>query len=201
MKTLTLITLVLVLARAQSPEKRAPLILKLTAENSIAQPGGQIRLRLEVSNPGRRAIEIDNGALTSFGVIRGADGKEIPQWPFMDVLLAPSGKEAVWRLPAGAHQVIEVKLEFREGAWSGFGIPDQTYRGYAIEAQYEAGAAIHALGKLPSTVTIVWRWIADSETIKSRAHQFGAVAGWSGEVSSNAVEIRLAAPTDAPRSK
>jgi hypothetical protein len=194
MKTMTLITLVLVLARAQPPEKRPTVIMKLTCENQVVQPGGQIKLRLDVSNPGRRAIEIDNGSLTSFAVVRGADGGEIPQWPFMDELLVAPGKEAVWRLPAGGHQMIDGPLEFRAGTWSGFGIPDRQYQGYAIEVAYDAGKAIHAIGKLPTTVTIVWRWIADPETVKSRAHQLGLAPGWSGDVISNPVEIRLAAP-------
>jgi hypothetical protein len=189
-KAATLIALVLVLARAQPPEKRSPLILKLTAEDAVVQAGGKIKLRLEVRNGGKSALQIDSGALLSGGVVRDAQGTEMPQWPGYDELCAPPGKEAVWRLLPGGHRTMDWVSEFREETWSGFA-PNQNYRGYAMEVGHSSGHSIVAIDRVPTTVTIVWRWSANPEAVKARAHQLGLAPGWSGEVTSNPVEIRL----------
>jgi hypothetical protein len=180
-----------VLAAEPKVAKPSRLLLKLSADTPQVAAGETIRLRLEVRNPGRCAIPIDNGAL--FARLSDADGKEIAQWPFLDILLVAPGKEAVWSLPAGGRKTVELALAYRQGSWSGFGVPDQTYEGHAIEASYQAGSVIHAIRTLPTTVTIVWRWLADAETVAARARQLAIAPSWSGDVSSNPVAIRLVA--------
>jgi hypothetical protein len=187
-----------VLAADAKVAKPSRLLLKLAADTPQVAAGETIRLRLEVKNPGRRAIQIDSGTLISFARVSDADGTEIPQWPFLDILLVPTGNEAVWSLPAGGRKTVEISLAFRQGSWSGFGVPDQKYEGHAIEAKYEAGAVIHAIRTLPTTVTIVWRWLADAETVATRARQFAIAPSWSGDVLSNPVAIRLVAGSQRP---
>jgi hypothetical protein len=153
--------------------------------------GGEIRLSLEIANGTARAVTFDDGSLTAYQIVRNAKGAEIPQWPFFDIMYAAPGKEALWTLGPGKIETRSLVLAFRNHTWSGFGIPGSTYRGFAIEAGYEAGAAIHAVEALPATVSILTRWIADPETVRSRAAKLGVPPAWSGELSSNAVEIRL----------
>jgi hypothetical protein len=188
-----------VLAAEPKVAKPPRLLLKLSADAPQVAAGETIRLRLEVKNPGQRAIPIDSGALGSFALVRDADGKEIAQWPFLDILLVTPGKQAVWILPAGGRKALEISLAFRHGSWSGFGVPDQKYEGHAIEASYQAGSVIHAIHTLPATVTIVWRWLADAETVAARARQFAIAPSWSGDVLSNPVAIRLLAGSQRPQ--
>jgi hypothetical protein len=193
------LAILLVVFAGAKPVSTPSLILRLSADTPEVAVGGVLKLRLEVGNPGKRPLRFDNGALVSFMVMHDADGKEIPQWPFMDILCAPPGKEAVWNLPAGERKPIEVTLPFREASWSGFGIPDGgDFQGRALEAHYPAGAAIHAIGKLPTNVTIVWRWLASKDAVRARARKLGMPPTWSGDVTSNSVEIRLVGPISTP---
>jgi hypothetical protein len=107
------------------------------------------------------------------------------------VLAAPPGKEALWTLDPGKSKTTAIVMPFRNDTWSGFGIPGGTYRGYAVEAPYAEGAAIHAVEAPPTTVSVLAHWFADPDTARSRAQKLDVPPPWSGDLLSNAVEIRL----------
>ncbi|HJX51414.1 MAG TPA: hypothetical protein VJ801_01500, partial [Polyangia bacterium] len=151
----------------------ATLKLKLSVENPVVALGEGIRLRLEIVNETKRAIHFDDGCLIAYEIVRDERGVEIPQWPFMDILAAPPGKEVLWSLPGGKRETRNLVLGFRHASWSGFGIPDGQYQGHAIEVGQQAGSAIHAIGKVPAKVSVLVRWIADLQSVRSRARELG----------------------------
>lgn len=180
--------------------KKGPLSLSLLQTKS-SKPG-EIHLQLSVKNNSAKSLSIDDGSLIRYltfyrSPAEPADpkkvGEEIPQWPYRDILVAEPGKEVFWELKPGQVQEAEVIFWVKKGKWNGFGIPDSEYQGWAIDAHYGAGSAIHALPTVPTTVAVQMRWIADPQTVLSRTQRLGMgqKSVWSGELASNAVTVVL----------
>jgi hypothetical protein len=78
-----------------------------------------------------------------------------------------------------------------QGEWSGFGIPGGRYKGLALVVSAAAGNAIYAVPSLPRTVFVTEHWLADSDTVRSRAETFGMTDVFAGTLESNPIRVEL----------
>jgi hypothetical protein len=181
--------LMMMLALASAP--RPSLELRLACAEPKVSVGQTLRMTLTITNRSSHAIVVDNGSLTSFTVVENADGTAIPQWPFMDILIAPPGKEAGWTIKPHEVVTVPIAIEFARKTWSGFGVPNGSYQGVALEIHYAHGAAIHAVTALPATIVLKQSWLSDPATVRARAKQIGIRRAWSGSLTSNPLTVEL----------
>jgi hypothetical protein len=165
--------------------------MRLTCADPRVSVGQTLRMNLTITNRSSRAIVVDNGSLISFTVVEDSEGTAIPQWPFMDILTVPPGKEACWTIKPREIVTVSLSVVLARRTWSGFGVPNGTYQGVALEVHHEHGAAIHALPSLPATIILKQGWISDAATVRARVKQTGVRRAWSGSLTSNPLTVEL----------
>jgi hypothetical protein len=181
--------MLLFIAAAHVP--RPLLEMVLTCQNAKVSVGQTLKVELVITNRAKQAVTVDNGSLVSFTLVKDHAGAEIPQWPFMEIHFAPPGKDAFWTIKPGEVVKIPSEIRFARNTWSGFGIPGGSYQGAALEIGYESGKAIHTISSLPTTITLMHRWISDSHTVRDRAKKAGVRSAWSGALTSNQIKVEL----------
>jgi hypothetical protein len=168
----------------------AELKLVLTFDRSSYRIGEKIQVTEELANLTDKDVFIDGQSMTHHFMVREEDGKNIDEWPHVDIMYAPMGAEAFWKLAANETFRSTYSLPVEDHEWCGFGIPDGKYKGPALHVHRTAGESIYRLAKVPGKYEVVKR-IIPSHGIPERAKKFGIRNAFSGELASPPVRFTV----------
>jgi len=170
--------------------RMAELKLALTFDRSLYRIGEKIQVTEELANLTDKDVFIDGQSMTHHFMVREEAGKNIDEWPHVDVMYAPRGAEAFWKLAAKETFRSTYSLPVEDHEWCGFGIPDGKYKGPALHVHRTAGQSIYRLAKVPGRYEVVKR-IIPMHGIPERAKKFRIRNVFSGELISDPIKIQI----------
>jgi hypothetical protein len=162
----------------------------LKFDKATYRVGEKIQVVEELVNTSKKDINIDGGSTGVHYLVLDADGNNIDEWPYTDILCAPPGPEALWKLPVGETFRSTYSLLIDDKEWIGFGVPDGKYNGAAIEVTRTAGHSIYRLAKIPGSYTIVKKFYTMG-WLRDRAKEFRFTDIFEGELRSPPLRIQV----------
>jgi|GEM_PF-4096898 len=162
----------------------------LKFDKTTYQVGEKIQVIEELVNTSKKDVNIDGGSTNVHYLVLDTDGNNIDEWPYTDIHCPPPGPEALWKLAAGKTFRSTYSLLIDDKEWVGFGVPNQKYKGTALEVTRTAGDSIYCLAKVPGTYTIIKRFYTMGWA-KDRAKDLGFQDVFVGELRSSPLKVKV----------